>query len=176
MKHRKPAAVFFLSLITLGIYSLVWHVKTKNEMNKLGASIPTAWLLIVPLANLYWIWKYAEGVEKVSGGKVSAVLALILLLLLSIVGIAILQSEYNKLTVEPAAVSPDPVAPAPVAPQTDTLAAAVPPMPVDQTEPSPFAVPQPPAEPTPPTVITPTEPSSPEPPAPPAPPTPPTVI
>jgi hypothetical protein len=98
MKQRKPAAVFFLSLITFGIYALVWHVKTKNELNRLGANIPTAWLLIVPLANLYWIWCYAQGVEQVTKGQISAVLALILLLLLSIVGIAILQSEYNKLS------------------------------------------------------------------------------
>jgi hypothetical protein len=97
MQHRSPAAVFFFSLITFGIYDIVWHVKTKTELNRLGANIPTAWLIIVPLANLYWIWKYAEGVEKVSSGKISAVLALILLLLLSIVGIAILQSEYNQL-------------------------------------------------------------------------------
>jgi hypothetical protein len=96
MKQRSPAAVFFLSLITFGIYSLVWEVKTKGELNRLGGNIPTAWLIIVPLANLYWIWKYCEAVEKVSKGEISAVLALILLLLLSIVGMAILQSEFNS--------------------------------------------------------------------------------
>jgi len=108
MQHRSPASVFFLSLITFGIYALVWQVKTKGELNRLGADIPTAWLLIVPIANLYWIWKYCEGVEKVSGGQISAVLALILLLLLSIVGLAILQSEFNKLGgVQPASAGPD---------------------------------------------------------------------
>jgi hypothetical protein len=106
MQQRNPALVFFLSLITFGIYSLVWHVKTKNELNRLGAHIPTAWLLIVPLANLYWVWKYCEGVEQVTNGQISAVLALILLLLLSIVGIAILQSEYNKLNLQPAGPVP----------------------------------------------------------------------
>ena len=106
MKQRSPAAVFFLSFITFGIYALVWHVKTKNELNSLGAHIPTAWLLIVPLANLYWVWKYCEGVEQVSQGQISAVLALILLLLLSIVGLAIMQSEYNKLSLQPAGPVP----------------------------------------------------------------------
>jgi hypothetical protein len=106
MTQRSPAAVFFLSLITFGIYSIVWQVKTKNELNKLGAEIPTAWLLIVPLANLYWIWKYAEGVEQVSKGKVTAVLTLILLLLLSIVGMAILQGEFNKLATGSAPATP----------------------------------------------------------------------
>lgn len=96
MKQRSPGAVFILSLVTFGIYSIVWQVKTKNELNSLGAKIPTAWLIIVPLANLYWIWKYAEGVEQVSKGEVSAIMVLILLLLLSIVGMAILQSEFNS--------------------------------------------------------------------------------
>jgi hypothetical protein len=113
MKQRSPAAVFFLSLITFGIYALVWEVKTKGELNRLGANIPTAWLLIVPLANLYWIWKYCNGVEQVSKGQISAVLALILMLLLSIVGFAILQSEFNKLSLQPAPAggAPGPVPP-----------------------------------------------------------------
>jgi Domain of unknown function (DUF4234) len=145
MKQRKPAAVFFLSLITFGIYTIVWHVKTKNELNRFGATIPTAWLLIVPLANLYWIWRYAEGVEQVSKGQISAVMALILLLLLSIVGIAILQSEFNKLN----------LAIAPVSPNGDGLSATPSPA---VTPPAPI-VPQPPVPPTtippspPPTVI-----------------------
>jgi len=109
MKQRSPAAVFLLSLITFGIYALVWEVKTKGELNAQGADIPTAWLLIIPLANLYWIWKYSQGVEKVSNGQISAVLTLILMLLLSIVGYAILQSEFNKLGTQPAAPAPGPM-------------------------------------------------------------------
>jgi hypothetical protein len=53
MKKRSPIAVLFLPIITFGIYVLVWYVKTKDEMNTLGASLPTAWLLIIPLANIY---------------------------------------------------------------------------------------------------------------------------
>lgn len=97
MKNRSPAAVFILSLVTFGIYTIVWEVKTKNELNSRGADIPTAWLIIVPIANLYWVWKYSEGVEKVTGGKISAVMTIVLFLLLSYVGVAILQSQFNKL-------------------------------------------------------------------------------
>ena len=122
MKQRSPAAVFFLSLITLGIYSIYWEVKTKGELKSQVADIPTAWLIIVPIANLYWIWKYALGVEQVSKGKISAVLTLILLLLLSIVGQAILQSEFNKLAAAPASGGPAPVPPtAPEPPAAPTV-------------------------------------------------------
>lgn len=42
MQQRDPLKVFFLSLITVGIYAIVWYVKTKDEMNARGAQIPTA--------------------------------------------------------------------------------------------------------------------------------------
>ena len=51
MKNRNPIAVALLPLITFGIYSLYWQVKTKGEMNSLGADIPTAWLIVIPLVN-----------------------------------------------------------------------------------------------------------------------------
>lgn len=153
MKHRSPIAVFFLSLFTFGIYAIVWHVKTKGELNRLGAHIPTAWLIIVPFANLYWLWKYSEGVEQVTGGKISAVMALIMLLLLSIVGLAILQSMYNGLEGIPAAAGP--AQSAPLASDVQTPAAY--PSSVVPTQsyappapPPPSQIPQPPVPPQPP--------------------------
>jgi hypothetical protein len=108
MKQRSPVAVFFLTLITFGIYGLVWCVKTKNELNQLGAQIPTAWLLLIPFVGFYWAWKYSEGVEKATGGEISGVLAFVLLCLLGVIGMAILQSEFNKLGGTPTIASPQP--------------------------------------------------------------------
>lgn len=96
VKHRNPLAVFLLPFVTFGIYLLYWMVKTKGEMNRQGASIPTALLIIVPLVNIWWLWKYSEGVEKVTGGKTSGVLAFILLWLLGCIGAAIVQDSFNK--------------------------------------------------------------------------------
>lgn len=101
MQNRNPAAVFFLSLITLGIYAVVWSVKTKNEMNKLGSDIPTAWLLIIPIVSIYWEWRYSKGVEKVTNGKTSSALSFLLLFFLGIIGMAILQNEFNKVSAAP---------------------------------------------------------------------------
>jgi hypothetical protein len=167
MQQRSPALVFFLSLITFGIYGLVWHVKTKNELNRLGAHIPSAWLLIVPLANLYWVWKYCEGVEQVSNGQISAVLALILLLLLSIVGLAIMQSEYNKLSLQPA--GPVPGNP----PQPQPSQQFGPAAPISPSQPDPVA---PTIGDQPPAADSPVEPTPPAPPVPPSPPLPPSPI
>lgn len=96
MKNRSPVAVALLTLITFGIYGIYWEVVTKQEMVTKGADIPTAWLIIIPIANLYWAYKYCLGVEKVTNGKMSAVMALVLMLVLSIVGMAIIQDAFNN--------------------------------------------------------------------------------
>lgn len=96
MKQRNPLAVFFLPIITFGIYGIVWHVQTKDEMNARGAGIPTAWYLIIPFANIYWFWKYSVGVAKVTGGASSAAGNFFLRLLLGPIGMAITQSAFNK--------------------------------------------------------------------------------
>jgi len=96
MTQRNPILVFLLPAITFGIYGLVWLIKSKEEMNGQGAEIPTGWLLIVPIANLWWIWKFSEGVGKVTRGDTGGGLALVLLLLLGNIGMAVIQSSLNK--------------------------------------------------------------------------------
>lgn len=96
MKKRNAFAVFILPFVTFGIYAIVWHVSTKEEMNAKGAQIPTAWLLIIPFVNLYWSWIYAKGVEKVTNGASGAMGNFLLRLFLGPIGMAITQSAFNK--------------------------------------------------------------------------------
>jgi hypothetical protein len=96
MQKRNVVMVLVLSCITFFIYGLYWMVKTKNEMNSQGANIPTAWLIIVPIVGYWWMWKYAAGVEHVTRGKMSQVIAFIVLFVLGPIGYLILQSEFNK--------------------------------------------------------------------------------
>ncbi len=98
MQHRNPIMVILLSIITLGIYCIYWLVTTKIQMNTKGAQIPTAWLLIIPLVNIYWLWKFSEGVEFVTNKGMQTVIAFLLLWLLDILGAAIIQNELNKVT------------------------------------------------------------------------------
>ena len=102
MKNRNILVMILLSFVTLGIYPLYWMVSTKNEMNRNGANIPTAWLLIVPIANIYWIWKFSEGVEVVTKGALSGPVAFLLLFVLGLIGVAILQSKFNGIAEDPA--------------------------------------------------------------------------
>lgn len=96
MQNRSPLMVLVLSFITLGIYSLYWHVVTKREMNKSGADIPTAWLILIPIVGIYWQWKFSEGIGTVTKGSTSGPVAFLLLYLLGCIGMAIIQSELNK--------------------------------------------------------------------------------
>jgi len=117
MKQRSPVAVILLPFLTFGIYSIYWLVSTKIEMTKLGAKIPTAWLIIVPLANIWWYWKYSEGVDSITNNKISNVIAFILLLLLGFIGQAIIQDSFNNVSASTVANgSENPVSP--VAPVT----------------------------------------------------------
>ena len=97
IKKRNIFVVYLLMIITFGIYGIYWFVSTKEEMNSLGAKIPTAWLIIVPIANLYWMYKYCEGfAEKVKKDN-NTVLWFIVYILVGIVMPGIVQSELNKL-------------------------------------------------------------------------------
>ncbi len=97
VKHRNIFLVYLFSIITLGIYAIYWMVSTKNELNSLGAEIPTGWLLIVPIANLYWVYKYCEGFATKVKKDDNTLLWFILYILVWIIMPAIIQSELNKL-------------------------------------------------------------------------------
>lgn len=97
MQNRSPIAVFLLSMVTGGLYSWYWLVRTKTEMNNLGEKIPTAWIWLIPcVGTIWWMWKYSEGVEHVTNNKISGVLAFVLLFLLGTIGEAILQNYFNE--------------------------------------------------------------------------------
>lgn len=98
MKKRSPLAVFLLPFPTLGIYAWYWVVKTKGEMNQRGASIPTAWIWLLPIVgSLFWMWKYSEGVGKVTNNQMSAGLAFVLMMFTGSIGYAVFQSRYNQI-------------------------------------------------------------------------------
>lgn len=113
MQKRNPLAVFFLPFITFGIYGIYWEVKTKGEINRLtDANVPTAWLIIIPIVNIWWLWKYCEGVEKVTKEQMSTVIAFLVLMLLGSIGMAIVQDSFNKVGEAPG-VPTNPVGPMP---------------------------------------------------------------
>ena len=98
MKKRSIAGVLLLPFITFGIYGLVWLIDTKEEMKRKGADIPSALLLIIPIGNIIWFWKYSKGVEHVTSGQSGAGGTFCLLLFLGPIGAAVTQSAFNKIS------------------------------------------------------------------------------
>lgn len=98
MTNRHPVMVIVLSLLTCGIYHIYWYVVTKTEMNARGADIPTAWLILIPFVNIYWLWRWSQGVERVTNASLGAVPALLLAWFLPVIGAAIIQSYFNKVS------------------------------------------------------------------------------
>ena len=178
MENRSIGKIIVLTIITCGIYSFYLFVKTKGEMNRQGANIPTTWLIIVPFVNYWWYWKYSQGVERVTNQEVSTAMSFIMLIMLSGIGQIVLQTYFNKVGaggLTPAMAPAQPgafvaaAAPQPAAPQTFAPApTAVPSMPPTPTDPTtPPVAPLPPAEPAPASPFPPVD----TPPTPPAPPT-----
>jgi len=97
IKKRNPALVVIFSIITLGIYLLYWIVATKKEIKSLGAKIPSAWLIIVPIGNLYFLYRYCEGFsDYVKKDKMGVVWTLLTLTCFPVMPI-IVQIELNKI-------------------------------------------------------------------------------
>lgn len=105
IKNRNIALVYIYGILTLGIYFIYWEISTKNEINdEFKTDIPTGWLLIIPIANIYWLYRYAEAfVTKVKGDDDTA-LWFIIFLLAGIIMPWIVQSELNKLADDPNSV------------------------------------------------------------------------
>ena len=97
MTNRNPVLVILFSILSCGIYAIYWMVKTKVEMNNRGAKIPTAWLIIVPIANWYWMYKWSEGVQIVTNGQQNAILLFVLYIIFSPATMFIAQDAFNKL-------------------------------------------------------------------------------
>ena len=97
IKKRNPVWVIILSIITCGIYLIYWFVQTKEEMKSLGANIPSAWLIIVPIGNLYLLYKYCDGFSEYVKKDKLGIVWFVATMVISPVLPVIIQVELNKL-------------------------------------------------------------------------------
>lgn len=66
MKNRNIGIMIVLTFVTLGIYWIYYYFSTRKELVKLGADVPTAWLIFIPFVNLYFYWQWFKGAEHVT--------------------------------------------------------------------------------------------------------------
>lgn len=95
--QRNPVVVLVLTLVTCGLYGLYWFWVTRDEINSLGGDVPHPILIIIPIANLYFLWKYSECLAKnVIQKEDSKIMYFLLFIVIGIVGIFLAQTELNK--------------------------------------------------------------------------------
>lgn len=96
MEQRNIGIMIPLMLVTAGLYMVYWLVVTKLDFNDRGAHIPTSWLLIIPLANIYFLYKFTEAFARIifKNEQLTVPYFLLLMLLLP-VGILICQHNIN---------------------------------------------------------------------------------
>ncbi len=149
-KKRNVLAPVGLSIITLGIYGIVWYYKTNKELAEIGRAHDTeelgtspgtsvlavtlGALIIVPALVSYWNWWHRQAKAAALLGRpedaFSPVGGFFIMLFLSIVGMPIFQSVQNKIieaqaqvpvgSASSAAIPAPPAAEAVPAPETTT--------------------------------------------------------
>ena len=107
-KKRNPVVVLLLSIITFGIYFLVWYYKSNEELKTVSgedyASLLWTLLFILPLIGLISVWKFAKHIETVEKKKGMAqprgaivTFLMMAIPLVNIIGLVLTQAEINKI-------------------------------------------------------------------------------
>lgn len=98
MQKRSPLTVLLLSIVTCGIYSLMWFVQTKREMNRRGENLPTSWYLILPIASWIWQWRYAQALHRQTErahNRMSPLFAFLLQAIVPVIAAPVFQDIIN---------------------------------------------------------------------------------
>lgn len=82
--------LLILSVVTFGVYLVYWFVLLKRMLVEKGeVDLPTSWLIIVPLANLFLVWKVLQSIEKLSKGKLSSLTLMLISVIFAPAGVVI---------------------------------------------------------------------------------------
>jgi OPA family glycerol-3-phosphate transporter-like MFS transporter len=91
-----PFTVFYLSILTFGVFQLAWFIQTKAKLNRSGANLPPTWMVLIPVVNLSWLWRFAQAVSATTNGVHSAAGTFLLLTFLGPLGTAITHQRLHR--------------------------------------------------------------------------------
>ena len=104
VERREIVTAIILSIVTCGIYSIIWFVSLTNEINALtGKTNDTSGgmsflltLVTCGIYGYYWGYKLGEKCDQLKGSNDSKILFLILMFFCPIVTYALAQDTINK--------------------------------------------------------------------------------
>lgn len=102
IKHRSLIGITILSALTLGIYPIYWYFITKTEMNVVNgraAKVPFFLWFFIPIINIWWLWRFAKAIEKITKGSVNRWSAFLGPIFLSLLGAGLLAYVFTPYTV-----------------------------------------------------------------------------
>lgn len=90
--------VFFVMLLAGLVYTLYWLVSTARVLRReTTLTIPNSFLVVVPIANYWWMWRYSQATEVYLKEKQQSALIFLLIAALGSIGMGIVQDYFNKL-------------------------------------------------------------------------------
>lgn len=114
-KIRNPLGVIGLTLITLGIYGIVWYYKLNKELAAVGRSKNSnecgdnpmtsvlavtigAFVIVPAFLSLWNTWKRLGAAQRLTGAtpSISAALGFVLMIFLGPVGTYFMQKDMNE--------------------------------------------------------------------------------
>ena len=96
MEQRDGKSICIKGIFTCGFFYYYWIYQTGEEMKARGIDIPDWWMLCISPLNFLYMWKWAQGYEKLTNGALSAGMAFIYLCGLSVVAPILLQPKLNE--------------------------------------------------------------------------------
>jgi len=103
MNQRNVVTCILLTLITCGLYGIYWVYALNNDVSRMtndpedGGTVLLLSLITCGIYYIFWQYKMGEKIEM-AGGKNDGIVYLILSIFsLSIVSLALMQTEINNL-------------------------------------------------------------------------------
>jgi len=102
LKRNVVTAIIF-SILTCGIYTVVWTVSLNNEVQRMngdeedGLSVLLLSILTCGIYFLIWNYRMGQRIEKAGGRNEGLIYLLLAVFQLSLVSLALMQVAYNDL-------------------------------------------------------------------------------
>ncbi|MBF0780735.1 MULTISPECIES: DUF4234 domain-containing protein [unclassified Granulicatella] len=102
VKMRSIVTCILLSIVTCGIYALMWMAKLHNDVARIngevenGGTVVALSLLTCGIYGVYWAYTMGERIQRFSGKNDGLLYAILTLFGLNILTLCMVQNELNR--------------------------------------------------------------------------------